>query len=367
MSVAWGWNIAADDVHACAAVVVTLGVGARSVASIFSEYDVPGAEEFEPAAHRMDAPAEQRGIAVEIVQVVEVRPLKRRQHLGIILVQRAAAEHLQAGRLCGQPGSRVGVHMDEVDGLVPAAGEGALLRLIDRSAIHAAEKLRVDFVANASHELRTPLTVVLGYAESLEDGDLDSELTVKFAQTIRSEARRMLRIIEDLMSLSRIEADRFVAPTDSVSIETVIRSAVETVRSFAQQRGCSIRVEIQDDLPPVQGDLSQLVQVMDNLLSNSVRYGCAVPDCRIRVSAALDRQGVRVEVSDTGPGIPRQHLPFLTRRFYRVDPARSRETGGTGLGLAIVKHIVERHRGTLSIDSDLGKGTTVTILLPLGH
>jgi len=251
---------------------------------------------------------------------------------------------------------------------VRPAGNGALLlRLIDRSAIHAAEKLRVDFVANASHELRTPLTVVLGYAESLEDGDLDSELTVKFAQTIRSEARRMLRIIEDLMSLSRIEADRFVAPTDSVSIETVIRSAVETVRSFAQQRGCSIRVEIQDDLPPVQGDLSQLVQVMDNLLSNSVRYGCAVPDCRIRVSAALDRQGVRVEVSDTGPGIPRQHLPFLTRRFYRVDPARSRETGGTGLGLAIVKHIVERHRGTLSIDSDLGKGTTVTILLPLGH
>lgn len=250
---------------------------------------------------------------------------------------------------------------------VRPAGDGAfLLRLIDRSAIHAAEKLRVDFVANASHELRTPLTAVLGYAESLEDGDLDPELTAKFARTIRSEARRMLRIIEDLMSLSRIEADRFVAPTDRVSIESVVRSAVETVRPIAQQSGCTLHVELQDDLPPVQGDLPQLVQVMDNLLSNAVRYGCAVPDCRIRVSATLDRQGVRLEVSDTGPGIPREHLPFLTRRFYRVDAARSRETGGTGLGLAIVKHIVERHRGTLSIDSDRGKGTTVTILLPLG-
>ncbi|HET9458542.1 MAG TPA: ATP-binding protein [Sphingomicrobium sp.] len=249
----------------------------------------------------------------------------------------------------------------------PAGDSALLLRLIDRSAIHAAEKLRVDFVANASHELRTPLTAVLGYAESLEDGDLDPDLTAKFARTIRSEAKRMLRIIEDLMSLSRIEADRFVAPTDSVSIESVVRSAVETVRPIAQHCGCSLHVELQDDLPAVQGDLPQLVQVMDNLLSNAVRYGCAVPECKIRVSATLDRQGVRLEVSDTGPGIPREHLPFLTRRFYRVDPARSRETGGTGLGLAIVKHIVERHRGTLSIDSDRGKGTTVTILLPLGH
>lgn len=247
----------------------------------------------------------------------------------------------------------------------PCGGGALLLRLVDRSAIHAAEKLRVDFVANASHELRTPLTAVLGYAESLEDGDLDPDLSAKFARTIRSEAKRMLRIIEDLMSLSRIEADRFVAPTDMVSIESVVRSALETVRPVTQQSNCSVHVELQDDLPPVQGDLPQLVQVLDNLLSNAVRYGCAVPDCRIRISAMLDGQSVRIAVSDTGPGIPREHLPFLTRRFYRVDAARSRDTGGTGLGLAIVKHIVERHRGSLSIDSAMGEGTTVTITLPV--
>jgi two-component system phosphate regulon sensor histidine kinase PhoR len=245
-------------------------------------------------------------------------------------------------------------------------GDGAhLLRLIDRSAAHAAEKMRVDFVANASHELRTPLTAVLGYAESLEDGDLDPELASKFAGTIKTEARRMLRIIEDLMSLSRIEADRFVAPTDRVAMDSVIRSAVETIRTAAQDRGCEIHVELQDDLPPLRGDFAQLTQVVDNLLSNAVRYGSAESGCKIRVSATVEDSMLRLEVSDNGSGIPRQHLPFVTRRFYRVDAARSRDTGGTGLGLAIVKHIVERHRGTLAIDSEPGNGTRVTVRLPV--
>ena len=249
----------------------------------------------------------------------------------------------------------------------PVGENSQLLRLIDRSAAHAAEKLRVDFVANASHELRTPLTAVLGYAESLEDGDLDPKLTGKFARTIKSEAGRMLRIIEDLMSLSRIEADRFVAPTDRVAIELVVRSAVEAIRPAAKKCGCSVNVEIEDDLPPIPGDLPQLRQLLDNLLSNAVRYGCTVPDCKVRISATRDKQWMRIAVSDTGPGIPREHLPFLTRRFYRVDAARSRDSGGTGLGLAIVKHIVERHRGSLSIDSVIGEGTTVTVRLPAGR
>ena len=240
-----------------------------------------------------------------------------------------------------------------------------LVRLIDRSDAHAAEKLRVDFVANASHELRTPLTAVLGYAESLEDGGLEPELQQKFVATIRSEAKRMLRIIEDLMSLSRIEADRFVAPTEQVSIASVVRSAVESIRSAAQEAGCAIHLELQDDLPMIPGDVPQLAQVLDNLLSNAVRYGCVAGECKVRVSAAVEGSFVRLEVSDSGPGIPREHLPFVTRRFYRVDAARSRETGGTGLGLAIVKHIVERHRGTVAIDSTLGKGTTVTVRLPV--
>jgi len=244
--------------------------------------------------------------------------------------------------------------------------EGALLlRLADRSTAHAAEKMRVDFVANASHELRTPLTAVLGYAESIEEGDLDPELASAFAATIKSEAKRMLRIIEDLMGLSRIEADRFVTPTEHVAIAEVIRSAVENVRPLARNRDCDIRVELQEELPPIKGDYPQLVQVVDNLLSNALRYGCGDSGNVIRVSAVAKNGSITIAVADSGPGIAREHLPFITRRFYRVDPARSRDSGGTGLGLAIVKHIVERHRGLLSIDSKVGKGTTVTVTLPL--
>jgi two-component system phosphate regulon sensor histidine kinase PhoR len=243
--------------------------------------------------------------------------------------------------------------------------EALLLRLVDRSDALAAEKLRVDFVANASHELRTPLTAVFGYAESLQDEDLAPELAARFTATIRNEAERMFRIIEDLMSLSRIEADRFVSPTDEVDLGSVMQSAIQNMRHQAQSCGCKLHLELQDDLPPIPGDFAQITQLVDNLLSNAVRYGCATPNCDIRLAAATEDGFVRVEVSDTGPGIPRHHLPFLTRRFYRVDAARSRDGGGTGLGLAIVKHIVERHRGTLAIDSDEGKGTTVMVRLPL--
>jgi len=246
-----------------------------------------------------------------------------------------------------------------------AGPEASLLRLIDRSDAHAAEKLRVDFVANASHELRTPLTAVFGYAESLQDEDLEPEMAAKFTATIRNEAQRMFRIIEDLMSLSRIEADRFVPPTDEVDLGSIMQSAIQNVRQQAQSCGCMLHLELQDDLPSISGDFAQIAQLVDNLLSNAVRYGCASSTCDIRLAAATEEGFVRLEVSDTGPGIPRHHLPFLTRRFYRVDAARSRDGGGTGLGLAIVKHIVERHRGTLAIESDVGKGTTVTVRLPL--
>jgi len=240
-----------------------------------------------------------------------------------------------------------------------------LLRLTDRSTAQASEKMRVDFVANASHELRTPLTAVLGYAESIEDGDLDPQLAANFAATIKSEAKRMLRIIDDLMGLSRIEADRFIAPPDKVALPEVIRSALENVRPLAHDRDCEIRAEFQDEMPSIRGDYPQLVQLVDNLLSNALRYGCRDSGNAIRVSAVAENGSIRIAVADQGPGIAREHLPFITRRFYRVDPARSRDSGGTGLGLAIVKHIVERHRGMLSIESRVGKGTTVTVTLPI--
>ncbi len=250
---------------------------------------------------------------------------------------------------------------------IRAIGDFSLLvRLIDRSAAIAAERMRVDFVANASHELRTPLATILGYSETIADEtDLDPDLRTTFGSTIRSEAKRMLRIIEDLMSLSRIEAVRFVTPADRVSIAKVVASAVENAGRTAGAERCGIHLQVQDGLPQVLADQAQLMQLVDNLLSNAIRYGCERGECAIRVSANSDDGFVRISVSDNGPGIDREHLSRVTERFYRVDAARSRESGGTGLGLAIVKHIVERHRGTLQIRSTVGEGTEVVVRLPV--
>ena len=244
--------------------------------------------------------------------------------------------------------------------------ESVLVRMFDRSDFVTAEKMRVDFVANASHELRTPLSTISGYAETLaEETDLPAETRSTFGQTIREEARRMLRIIEDLMSLSRIEADRFVAPSDRVSIDDVVQAAVATAGAGRPSAPCHVEVELPADLPPVRGDLAQLTQLFDNLVTNAVRYGCDKPDSLIEISAVRSGGWVTVTVTDHGPGIPREHLPRVTERFYRVDDARSRESGGTGLGLAIVKHIVERHKGSLDIRSTIGVGTSVSVRLPV--
>jgi two-component system phosphate regulon sensor histidine kinase PhoR len=198
-----------------------------------------------------------------------------------------------------------------------------------------------------------------------EEKDLPSELRSNFGRTIRDEARRMLRIIEDLMSLSRIEADRFRAPGDRVSIEGILSAAIDNASNMRTGRQCTFNVDLPPDLPAMRGDEAQLIQLFDNVLANAVRYGCDGNNSVIDVSAARTGDWVTVTVTDHGPGIPREHLPRVTQRFYRVDPARSRESGGTGLGLAIVKHIVERHRGSLDIKSTIGVGTSVRVRLPL--
>jgi two-component system phosphate regulon sensor histidine kinase PhoR len=250
-------------------------------------------------------------------------------------------------------------------------GHGAsFVRIIDRAASVSAEKMRVDFVANASHELRTPLATVIGYAETLaDDAELAPEVRGKFANTIRDEATRMLRIIEDLMSLSRIQADRFVEPTEILNLGEVLQTSVANASRLrpAAKSEASVRVELEmpEELLPVKGDYGQLLQVFDNLLSNAVRYGCDQPSPTVEVEAAANGGYVTVAVTDHGPGVAREHIPRLTERFYRVDEARSRGSGGTGLGLAIVKHIVERHRGVLDIKSEVGVGTTVSVRLPI--
>ena len=243
---------------------------------------------------------------------------------------------------------------------------GAMIRLSDRSAVRSAERMRTDFVANASHELRTPLATIIGYAETLTDeSPVDEAMRGRFGATIQSEARRMLRIVEDLMSLSRIEADRYRAPDEKVDLGEVVRIAIEQSGPLAGRRTCDLSLEIEDGLPAIAGDFAQLAQLTDNLLTNALRYGCNERSCSIAVRVSFDGRQLLLSVSDKGDGIPPQHLPRLTERFYRVAPSRSRDSGGTGLGLAIVKHIVERHHGTLDITSAPGEGTTVSVALPL--
>ncbi|MCJ8190753.1 ATP-binding protein [Sphingomicrobium aestuariivivum] len=253
--------------------------------------------------------------------------------------------------------------------VTPIDEDVVMVRMTDRTAHRAAEKMRVDFVANASHELRTPLAGILGYAETLaEEGEMDEETRRHFACTIESEAKRMLRIVTDLMALSRIEADRFLVPRKEIDLGELIEKAVEENHALAERRDCEIRVEVEDGLPPVRGDEAQLLQLADNLIGNAIRYGCT-EGCEA-VTVAVRRSGrdrLRLSVADKGPGIAPEHLPRLTERFYRVDAARSRNSGGTGLGLAIVKHIAERHRGTLNIASAVGKGTTITVDLPVAR
>lgn len=250
--------------------------------------------------------------------------------------------------------------------VVPLATGAAFVRLSDRSAAHAAEQMRVDFVANASHELRTPLAAIVGYAETLRDaGDaIDSATRASFVTIVHDEARRMQRVVEDLISLSRIEGERFSAPEDLLLIAPLIELAVDSHQRMAAERSSVLQLEIASDLPAIPGDRSQLLQIFENLIGNALRYGRAATP--VSVSAEQNKEYVCISVVDQGDGIPAELIPRLTERFFRVDSGRSRALGGTGLGLAIVKHIVERHRGRLEIESRIGVGTTVTVLLPVG-
>ena len=236
-----------------------------------------------------------------------------------------------------------------------------LVHLSDRSAGRAADRMRTDFVANASHELRTPLASILGYVETLQgDAGAEPPLRARFLGIVFDEARRMQRLVQDLMSLSRIEADRFRAPAQRVDMAAAIAQVAGEVR--AAYPTVTIEAAVDGAALSVAGDPPQLLQLLHNLVGNALSYGR--PGEPVTVSARIEGGEVRLAVADRGEGIAAEHLPRLTERFYRVDAARGRAVAGTGLGLAIVKHIVERHRGRLAITSDIGVGTTVTVWLP---
>ncbi len=241
-------------------------------------------------------------------------------------------------------------------------GGHRIVHLGDRTGSHAADRIRVDFVANASHELRTPLASILGFIETLEDAADDPETRTRFLGVMGNEARRMQRLIDDLMSLSRIEAEKYRAPDDSVDLPALIDEVQAELAALSPDRAADIAIDA-EPVVPVRGDRVQLSQLLHNIVGNAMKYGRAGSPVAVSLRAAGESM-VRLSVTDESEGIAPEHLPRLTERFYRVDSSRSRAAGGTGLGLAIVKHIVERHRGRLDIASTVGTGTTVTILLP---
>ncbi|MDB5677825.1 ATP-binding protein, partial [Sphingomonas bacterium] len=239
-----------------------------------------------------------------------------------------------------------------------------IVHLVDQTGNYAAERMRVDFVANASHELRTPLASILGYIETLyeEAGD-DPAIRTRFLKIMDNEARRMQRLVEDLISLSRIEAEKYRLPEASVDLGALLAEVTAELADTRDPRAADIAIDLADDVPAVPGDRVQLSQALHNLIGNAMKYGR--PGTPVAIKLWRYPNGmVRLSVGDEGDGIAPEHIPRLTERFYRVDSGRSRAVGGTGLGLAIVKHVVERHRGRLDIASQVGRGTVVTILLP---
>jgi two-component system, OmpR family, phosphate regulon sensor histidine kinase PhoR len=249
-----------------------------------------------------------------------------------------------------------------------AAG-AVIVTLHDLTASKRSEQMRADFVANASHELRTPLATLLGFIETLRGPARDDrEAQDRFLAIMHDQASRMARLIDDLLSLSRIEMNEHVLPTGRANLHHLLGSVAATLELRAKARGMRIVLDLADELPEAVGEADELAQVFQNLFDNAIKYGHE--GSAIEVSARVERRRagpplIAIAVRDHGEGIRREHLPRLTERFYRVDTARSRAMGGTGLGLAIVKHIVNRHRGRLDIASEMGKGSVFTVSLRL--
>jgi two-component system, OmpR family, phosphate regulon sensor histidine kinase PhoR len=255
-----------------------------------------------------------------------------------------------------------------------ADGGELLLVLSDRTRERVVERMRADFVANVSHELRTPLASLIGFVETLRGPAADDPpAQQRFLEIMAEQGARMNRLIDDLLSLSRIELTEHQTPSEPLDLTGLLQRMVAGFEPRLKERNARLAVRIEKDLPILTGDADQMAQVMQNLLDNGLKYGRDNGVLSLDVTLAQpgnrwpSRRGVVIAVADQGAGIPKEHLPRLTERFYRVDKGRSRAVGGTGLGLAIVKHIVNRHRGQLLIESEVGKGTTVSIWLPLTH
>lgn len=260
---------------------------------------------------------------------------------------------------------------------VPTAGGiSTVITMNDITELKSVEQMRADFVANASHELRTPLASIKGFVETLlGPAKDDEEARIEFLKIMLEQSDRMQQLIGDLLSLSKIEMNIHSVPTEPMDLSAVLRKAAESFKRMAAEKNVRLVLNMHDNLPQVKGESNEIAQVVHNLISNAIKYGFADSDVTItaKVTSELPQdinmrnltRVVALSVRDQGDGIPKQHLPRLMERFYRVDSARTRQIGGTGLGLAIVKGIVQRHRGAIVIDSVVGEGTCFTVYLPI--
>jgi len=223
--------------------------------------------------------------------------------------------------------------------------------------------MRIEFVANVSHELRTPLTSIRGFVETLKDGAIDDpENSRRFLNIIEAHTERLNNLINDLLKLSKIESKEIKMEFQPIALREVIEEVVSNFKEAIKQKGHIVEINIPPDFPQIEADPQRIEQVFINLLDNAIKF--TPKNGRICIKAVGREKDIQIEISDTGIGIPKEHLPSLFERFYRVDKARSRELGGTGLGLSIVKHIIQAHGGKVGVESEFGKGSNFFFILP---
>jgi two-component system phosphate regulon sensor histidine kinase PhoR len=266
----------------------------------------------------------------------------------------------------GEPGLVLDINISSIHGL-PESETKTMIVFHDLTHLKKLEKMRADFVANVTHEIKTPLTAILGFVETLQEGAIeDKETASKFLQTIRKHAERLNRLVDDLLTISDIELGETSLFFESVSISGIIESVLSIVESKAVKKGLTVEKNAPDNLLPIRADRDKLTQILLNVLDNAVKF--TPGPGKIAITAFDDKtDNVTINISDTGIGVPKDEIPRLGERFYRVDKTRSRELGGTGLGMSIVKHLMMAHEGEIKIESRLGKGTTVSLVFPVFH
>jgi two-component system phosphate regulon sensor histidine kinase PhoR len=252
---------------------------------------------------------------------------------------------------------------------IPNGAAILLMIFHDLTPLRRVEEMRADFIANASHELRTPLAALLGFIETMQGtAKDDAAARERFLGIMRAQATRMARLIDDLLSLSRIELNAHVRPNTPLDLALVVRQVVDGLQTLARDREVEIKVSVPAEATVVLGDRDELIRALENLVENALKYGASGKRVDVMLSRGQANDGTpeaRIAVRDYGPGIEPEHLPRLTERFYRVDVVDSRAQGGTGLGLALVKHVLNRHGGRIAIESARGEGATFTMHLPL--